>query len=79
MVFRFHHAVNFSELGTGPDNGGLSAGPQGDTQRRQLEAFVLAFPTHFASIVGQQITLTVASSPTVAAPHRSAAPARRRR
>ena len=46
----------------GPGNNGIPDGPQGEIQRRQLEAFILAFPTNLAPVVGQQITLT-ASSP----------------
>ncbi len=64
-VFRFHHALNFSEASTGPGNGGLPDGPAGDVQRRQLEAFLLASPTNLAPIVGQQITLTAGSSAAV--------------
>ena len=64
-VFRFHHGISFSEVITGPGNGGFPEGPQGDVQRRQLEAFVLAFPTNLAPIVGQQITLTASSSAAV--------------
>jgi hypothetical protein len=40
-------------------------GPAGEVQRRQIEAFILAFPTNLAPIVGQQITLTASSSPAV--------------
>jgi len=50
---------------TGPGNGGLVDGPAGEVQRRQLEAFILAFPTNLAPIVGQQITLTASSSAAV--------------
>jgi DNA-binding beta-propeller fold protein YncE len=64
-VFRFHHGLSFSELITGPGNHGLLDGPAGELQRRQLEAFVLAFPTNLAPIVGQQITLTAASPTAV--------------
>jgi YVTN family beta-propeller protein len=64
-VFRFHHGISFSELATGPGNGGLLTGPAGEVQRRQLESFVLAFPTNLAPIVGQQITLTASSSAAV--------------
>jgi DNA-binding beta-propeller fold protein YncE len=66
-VFRFHHGPSFSEAVTGPGNGGLLDGPAGEVQRRQLEAFLLAFPTNLAPIVGQQITLTTSSSPAVVA------------
>ena len=54
-VFRFHHGMSFA----------LAAGAAGEAQRRQLEAFEMAFPTNFAPIVGQQITLTQASSAAV--------------
>ncbi|HEY0989792.1 MAG TPA: hypothetical protein VGD80_22140, partial [Kofleriaceae bacterium] len=65
-VFRFHHGISFSEVINGPGTGSLLTGPAGEVQRRQLEAFVLAFPTNFAPIVGQQITLTRASAAAVA-------------
>jgi YVTN family beta-propeller protein len=65
-VFRFHHGISFSELATGVGNGGIPEGPQGELQRRQLEAFVLASPTNLAPIVGQQITLAASSSAAVA-------------
>jgi DNA-binding beta-propeller fold protein YncE len=60
-IFRFHKAIPFSELIAGPGRG-LLVGPDGDVQRRKLEAFVLAFPTNLAPSVGQQVTLTFASS-----------------
>ncbi len=44
-LFRFFHATVFSF-------------PAGDAQRRDLEAFVLAFDSDLAPIVGQQVTLT---------------------
>jgi YVTN family beta-propeller protein len=66
-VFRFHHGPSFSEAVNGPGNGGLVDGPAGEVQRRQIEAFLLAFPTNLAPIVGQQITLTAASTPAVGA------------
>jgi YVTN family beta-propeller protein len=65
-MFRFHHGPSFSEDITGAGNGGLHPGPAGELQRRQLEAFLLAFPTNLAPIVGQQITLTASSSAAVA-------------
>jgi hypothetical protein len=64
-VFRFHHALPFSVLFTHDGNGGIPTGPAGELARRQLEAFVLAFPTNLAPIVGQQITLA-AGSPAAA-------------
>ncbi|HWU88051.1 MAG TPA: beta-propeller fold lactonase family protein [Kofleriaceae bacterium] len=66
-VFRFHQGPSFSELVTGSGKGGFPLGPEGDVQRRQLEAFVLAFPSNLAPIVGQQITLAGSSSPAVGA------------
>jgi YVTN family beta-propeller protein len=39
----------------------------GDTQRRQVEDFVMAFDTDFAPIVGQQTTLTATNGATVGA------------
>ena len=55
-LFRFHHAVIFSVVFTGDGNGGLLEGPEGEIQRRQIESFLLAFPTNLAPAVGQQIT-----------------------
>ncbi len=66
-VFRFHHGPTFSALLTGEGNGGFPDGPEGELQRRQVESFVLAFPSNLAPIVGQQITLTADSPPAVAA------------
>ena len=65
-VFRFMHGLSFSEQFTGPGHG-FPDGPAGDLQRRQIEAFVLAFPTNLAPIVGQQITLAASSSAAVGA------------
>jgi DNA-binding beta-propeller fold protein YncE len=64
-VFRFTHGLSFSEELNGPGNNGIPTGPEGDVQRRQLEAFILAFPTNLAPVVGQQITLTASSSAAV--------------
>ncbi len=61
-VFRFTHGLSFSEQFVGPGNNGIPDGPQGELQRRQLEAFILAFPTNLAPVVGQQVTLTASSS-----------------
>jgi hypothetical protein len=66
-VFRFHHAVIFSDTFTGQGNGGLATGPAGETQRRQIESFLLAFPTNLAPVVGQQITLGASSTAAVQA------------
>jgi DNA-binding beta-propeller fold protein YncE len=64
-VFRFVHGLSFSEGFVGPGNNGIPDGPAGELQRRQLEAFVLAFPTNLAPAVGQQITLTAGSPAAV--------------
>jgi hypothetical protein len=61
-VFRFVHGISFSEIFNGPNSVSIPEGPQGELQRRQLEAFILAFPTNMAPVVGQQVTLTAASS-----------------
>ncbi|HEX4965379.1 MAG TPA: hypothetical protein VF173_31505 [Thermoanaerobaculia bacterium] len=64
-VFRFVHGISFSEQFNGPGANGIQEGPEGELQRRQLEAFILAFPTNLAPIVGQQITLRASSSAAV--------------
>jgi hypothetical protein len=66
-VFRFHHGLSFGEGITGVGNGGFLLGDPGEVQRRKVEAFVLAFPSNLAPIVGQQITLAAGSRPAVAA------------
>jgi YVTN family beta-propeller protein len=66
-VFRFMHGLSFSELFTGVGNGGFPESAQGEVMRRQLEAFVLAFPTSHAPVVGQQITLSSSSTAATAA------------
>jgi DNA-binding beta-propeller fold protein YncE len=60
-VFRFHQATVFNQTNPGgfpvPNPGGFPAGATGDTQRRQMEQFMLAFNSALAPIVGQQVTL----------------------
>jgi DNA-binding beta-propeller fold protein YncE len=51
-LFRFHNATVFNQTAQNP------GGFQNDTQRRQVEQFVLAFDSNLAPIVNQQITLT---------------------
>jgi hypothetical protein len=65
-IFRFVHGISFSEQFNGPNSNGIPDGAEGDVQRRQLEAFLMAFPTNLAPAVGQQITLSKASSAAVA-------------
>jgi DNA-binding beta-propeller fold protein YncE len=55
-VFRFMRSQGFSPRPDNPD--GIPAGPAGDAVRRQIEAFMLAFDSNMAPIVGQQTTLT---------------------
>ncbi|KYF92058.1 hypothetical protein BE20_12970 [Sorangium cellulosum] len=65
-LFRFFRGMGFSpftgftnQFGTFPDNpDGLPDSPAGDAVRRQLEAFLLAFDSNLAPIVGQQVTLS---------------------
>src|SRR5438034_11694546 len=54
-LFRFHNATVF--------NGGFNPNG-GDTTRRQVEQFVLAFDSNLAPIVGQQTTLTNTNAAT---------------
>jgi DNA-binding beta-propeller fold protein YncE len=61
-VFRFVHGISFSEVANGPGTNSIPEGPVGELQRRQLEAFILAFPTNMAPAVGQQITHRAGSS-----------------
>jgi DNA-binding beta-propeller fold protein YncE len=69
-LFRFHNAVVFNQCvpGFGCINpGGFASGAAGNTQRRQVEAFMLAFDSNLAPVVGQQITLTATNGATVGA------------
>src|SRR5512139_1214340 len=59
-LFRFHNAVVFNASPGNP--GGFTS----DTQRRQVEQFMLAFDSTLAPIVGQQITLTSTNAAVVA-------------
>jgi hypothetical protein len=66
-VFRFTHGISFSEGFNGPGNGGIPDGPAGDPQRREIEAFLMAFPTNLAPVVGQQTTLAQGNGAVVGA------------
>jgi len=58
-VFRFLHATTFSTTFLfGPNPGGFGSHASGDAERRQVEAFLLAYDSNHKPIVGQQITLT---------------------
>ena len=55
-LFRFHHVLGFTANADNP--GGFPPGVPGELLRRQVEAFLLAFDSNMAPIVGQQVTLT---------------------
>jgi len=68
-IFRF---VSSSSEGSGFNQspatpGGFVPGPEGDIQKRQVEAFLFAFDSNLAPIVGQQTTLTKENAPVVGA------------
>src|SRR6185369_14533260 len=54
-TFHFHRALLFNQSGSNP--GGFLPGAAGDPMRRNVEAFMMAFPSNLAPIVGQQTTL----------------------
>ncbi len=58
-LFRFHDRAGFNKdaFGPGANPGGFLEGPAGVVQRRQVEAYLFAFDSNQAPIVGQQITL----------------------
>ncbi|HYC01268.1 MAG TPA: hypothetical protein VEC57_19200 [Candidatus Limnocylindrales bacterium] len=58
-LFRFHQATVFNQGSF--NSGGFSS----DTQRRNMEQFMLQFPSNHAPIVGQQITRTSTNGATV--------------
>ncbi len=58
-LFRFHSAALFGQSMTNP--GGFA----NDTQRRNMDAFMMAFDSNLAPIVGQQITRTAANGAIV--------------
>jgi uncharacterized protein (TIGR03437 family) len=59
-LFRFHGAKVFDKSIINP--GGISSDAAGDTIRNQLTAFMLAFDSNLAPVVGQQISLTQTNS-----------------
>jgi YVTN family beta-propeller protein len=68
-VFRFHNTTVFNQNNPAGfpigNAGGFPNGTAGDPQRRQVEAFMLAFDSDLAPIVGQQVTLGSASPGSV--------------
>ena len=64
-LFRFHGALAFVGIpAIGLNPGGIPLGSTGDALRRQIEAFLFAFDSNLAPIVGQQITLTPSNAAT---------------
>jgi hypothetical protein len=64
-LFRFHNATVFNrgaEPSGGINPGGFTVGPTGDPARRDVEAFMHAFDSNLAPIVGQQTTITDTNS-----------------
>ena len=68
-LFRFHGTILFAPRPPGTispnDPGNLEGFPlsaQGILERRQMEAFMLAFDSNLAPIVGQQVTLARGNS-----------------
>lgn len=55
-VFRFHNVLLFAQSDFFNPNG-FPLGPEGDVMKRAIEAYLLAFESNLAPIVGQQITL----------------------
>ena len=62
-LFRFHNATVFNQSGV--NTTGIPAGAPGDPLRHQIDAFMMAFDSNLAPIVGQQITRTVTNGVTV--------------
>jgi DNA-binding beta-propeller fold protein YncE len=65
-VFRFVSTVFFSQI-PGLNPNGIPVSPDGDHLRRQIESFMLAFPSNLKPIVGQQITLSNSTPASVGA------------
>jgi hypothetical protein len=53
-VFQFHSFTGFAPPFS---PGGFPVGPAGDTERRQVEAFLMVMDSNVAPAVGQQVTL----------------------
>jgi DNA-binding beta-propeller fold protein YncE len=62
-LFRFLNVFEFQQSPDNPE--GFPIGSVGVTMRQQIEAFLLAFDTNLAPIVGQQMTLTKTNSAVV--------------
>jgi hypothetical protein len=64
--FRFVSTIFFSQI-PGVNDIGIPANAAGDALRRQIEQFMLAFPSNLKPIVGQQITLSATAPASVSA------------
>ncbi len=66
-LFRFHNAFLFNRDNNpgGSNPGGFAPGATGDTQRRNVEAFLLAADTELFPVVGQQVTLNSTNGATL--------------
>jgi DNA-binding beta-propeller fold protein YncE len=62
-LFRFHSGAVFTQSPINP--GGFPAGAAGDAMRRNMDAFMMAYDSNMAPIVGQQITRRSTSSAAV--------------
>ncbi|MFI5395210.1 MAG: hypothetical protein ACHQ9S_06710 [Candidatus Binatia bacterium] len=62
-MFRFHNATVFNQSGLNP--GGFPSGAAGNTQRRNVEQFMLAFDSDMKPAMGQEITLNSGNASTV--------------
>jgi hypothetical protein len=60
---RLHASPGFAQSPASPD--GFPIGPTGTVPRQQVAAFLLAFDSNLAPIVGQQITLSAANAAAV--------------
>jgi DNA-binding beta-propeller fold protein YncE len=72
-MFRFHNTIGFLPRPNGtvtpldPGNGfALNVSPEGMEIRRNLEQYLMVFPTNFFPIMGQQVTLTENNGDVVA-------------
>jgi DNA-binding beta-propeller fold protein YncE len=59
-LFRFHSSPFFAQSPDNPE--GFPNSPEGIVEREQVSAFLLAYDSNLAPIVGQQVTLTSCNS-----------------
>lgn len=64
-IMRFMSVASFSQgFPFGPNPEGFGVGAAGETERRQVESFLLAFPSNLKPIVGQQVTVRPLNLPS---------------